>query len=229
MNLIMLDIDGTLTQSYEYDQEVFSNAISEVTGVPFQDTNWQSYQHITSSGVTPEAIYRATGRYGTSEQVEAVERILLWHLELRHRESPADFAEIPGASSFIRSLKHLDDAVVSIATGCWHSEAMFKLNASNIPFADIPIATCDDSKSREEIMAISAQRALTAHQVQHFDKIVYIGDGVWDMKASKSLGYGFIGVGARLESLAGKGIDYLHKDYTELSEVMASIKAVLTK
>ena len=227
MNLIMLDIDGTLTQSYEYDQEVFSHTISEVTGVPFHDTNWHSYEYITSSGVTPEAIYRATGRSATSEQVEAVERTLLWHLEQRHQKSPSDFTEIPGAAAFISSLKCFDDVVVSIATGCWHSEAIFKLKASNINVAGIPMATCDDSKSREEIMAISAQRALTAYQVSHFDRIVYIGDGVWDMKASKSLGYGFIGVGARLQLLRDRGIDYLHEDYTELSKVLLSIEAVL--
>lgn len=163
MNLIMLDIDGTLTQSYEYDQEVFSDAISEVTGISFQDTNWESYEYITSSGVTPEAIFRATGRLGTSEQVDEVERIMLSRLNQRYQQSPSDFAEIPGASASIRSLKCLDDVVVSIATGCWHSEAMFKLTASNIPVVGIPIATCDDSKSREEIMEISAQRALSTY------------------------------------------------------------------
>ena len=32
MNLVMLDIDGTLTQSYDYDREIFGVAIAEVLG-----------------------------------------------------------------------------------------------------------------------------------------------------------------------------------------------------
>ena len=40
MNLVMLDIDGTLTQSYEYDEEIFGLAIGEVLGVPRIDADF---------------------------------------------------------------------------------------------------------------------------------------------------------------------------------------------
>jgi phosphoglycolate phosphatase-like HAD superfamily hydrolase len=31
--------------------------------------------------------------------------------------------------------------------------------------------------------------------VQAFDTVTYVGDGMWDLKASKKLGYHFIGIG----------------------------------
>ena len=62
MNLVMLDIDGTLTQSYEYDQEIFGLAIAEVLGCPPVDADLNGYVDKTSTGVTQEAIRRITGR-----------------------------------------------------------------------------------------------------------------------------------------------------------------------
>jgi len=61
MNLVMLDIDGTLTQSYEYDQEIFGLAIGDVLGGPPVDANLNGYINKTSTGVTEEAIRRITG------------------------------------------------------------------------------------------------------------------------------------------------------------------------
>lgn len=224
MNLIMLDIDGTLTRSYEYDQEIFCDTIAEVTGVPFDDTDWHTYEYITSSGVTPEAIYRATGRPATSAEIDKVQRVLLARLAQRHRDAAADFIEVPGASRFIAALKQLDNIKISIATGCWRNEARFKLSASNLDVRGIPMATCEDSKSREEIMATSCQLALAAYEISRFENIVYLGDGIWDAKASAGLGYRFIGIGKRLQTVSGIKLDFWHEDYSQLPAVLSSIK-----
>ena len=58
MLLLMFDIDGTLTRSCQYDQEVFAEAVSEVAGAPFHDTDWHDYARITSDGVTEEVLLR---------------------------------------------------------------------------------------------------------------------------------------------------------------------------
>jgi phosphoglycolate phosphatase-like HAD superfamily hydrolase len=226
MNLVMFDIDGTLTKSYEYDQEIFARAISDVTGVEFSDTEWHSYAYITSSGVTPEAICRATGRTATNSQVKEVELRVLTYLEQRLHNSPSDFMEVPGASMFIKRLRNLDNTAIAIATGCWHSEAMFKLGASALDIRGITLATGDDNKSREEIMTISAERALTASGVSQFESIVYFGDGIWDLEASRSLDYGFVGIGEHLNALRNAGAELCHEDYTNLDEVLSSLTEV---
>jgi phosphoglycolate phosphatase-like HAD superfamily hydrolase len=223
----MFDVDGTLTQSYEYDQEIFARAISDVAGVQFSDTEWRSYEYITSSGVTPEAIYRATGRPATNSQVKEVELRVLTYLDQRLHDSPSDFMEVPGASMFIKRLRNLDNTAISIATGCWHSEAMFKLESSKLDIRGITLATGDDDHSREKIMTISAERALMAAGVSQFDKIVFFGDGAWDLTASRSLGYGFVGIGERLQALRDAGAERCHRDYTDMDEVLSSLIQII--
>ncbi len=70
MNLVMLDIDGTLTQSYEYDREIFGQAIGEVLGCEMVDADLNLYANKTSIGVTSEAIQRITGRSAREEEIE---------------------------------------------------------------------------------------------------------------------------------------------------------------
>jgi len=77
------------------------------------------------------------------------------------------------------------------------------------------MASSDDSYIREEIMAIAEARALSHYDVAEFESVIYVGDAVWDTRASASLGYSFIGVGNNLESLQKAGAVNLLKDFSE--------------
>lgn len=227
MNLVMLDIDGTLTQSYEYDREIFGLAIAEVLGCPPVDADLNGYVDKTSIGVTLEAILRFTGRSPEAEEIEEVKRRVLRYLERMYRESPQTFGEVPGASHFLVQLRKLDGTGIAIATGCWHREAQFKLRASGLNVDGIPMATSDDDRDRKRIMEIAAGRARDFYICPGFDRVVYLGDGPWDLQASRSLDYGFIGIGSRV--LAMKDIEafHWHQDYMEIDAVLASISAAL--
>jgi phosphoglycolate phosphatase-like HAD superfamily hydrolase len=159
MNLVMLDIDGTLTQSYEYDREIFGLAIAEVLGCPPIDADLNGYTDKTSTGVTQETILRITGKVPSAGQLEEVKRNVLGRLDKMYQESPEIFGEVPGAARFLERLRSLDGAGIAIATGCWLSEAMFKLRASGLSVADIPMATSDDDRNRTRIMQIAARKA----------------------------------------------------------------------
>ncbi len=227
MNLVMLDIDGTLTQSYEYDQEVFARAIADVTRRPRISTNLNDYAYTSSRGVTEEAIRRLTGKTPDEQELKEVERRALWHLKRMYAESPGTFSQVPGADRFLERLRRLDDLGTAIATGCWHSEALFKLGASGLRVDDIPMATSDDDRDRQRIMEIALQRAGEQYACPGFERIVYIGDGLWDLQASRALGFAFIGVGSRLQVLKDAGVGRLHADYRQLEAVFASITAAL--
>ena len=159
MNLVMLDIDGTLTQSYEYDQEIFGLAIAEVLGCPPVDADLNGYVDKTSLGVTQEAIRRITGRNPEPEEIEKVKRRVLWRLERMRSESPGMFSEVPGAACLLERLRKLDEVGIAIATGCWLSEALFKLQASGLTVDGIPLATSDDNRDRKRIMEIAEEKA----------------------------------------------------------------------
>jgi phosphoglycolate phosphatase-like HAD superfamily hydrolase len=227
MNLVMLDIDGTLTQSYEYDRQIFGLAIAEVLGCPPVDADLNAYIDKTSTGVTQEAIRRLTGRNPEAEQFEEVKRRVLWHLDMMYQEFPGNFGEVPCASRFLERLRKLDGVEIAIATGCWLSEARFKLRASGLNVDGIPLATSDDDRNRLRIMEIAAEKARDFYTCPAFERVVYLGDGPWDLQASRSLGYGFIGIGPRVQALEVSEAGYWHQDFLEIEAVLASVAAAL--
>jgi phosphoglycolate phosphatase-like HAD superfamily hydrolase len=227
MNLVMLDIDGTLTQSYEYDQEIFGLAIGEVLGCPPVDADLNEYIDKTSAGVTQEAIQRITGRSPEVQQIEEVKRRVLWRIEQMHQESPGVFAEIPGAACFLQRLRSLDGTGITIATGCWRSEALLKLLASGLIVDGIPLASSDDDQNRQRIMEIAAERARIFYACPGFERVIYVGDGPWDLQEARLLGYGFIGIGPRVQALNDNQAVYWHPDFLEIEAVLASIAAAM--
>ena len=76
-------------------------------------------------------------------------------------------------------------------------------------------------------MEIAAGRARDFYACPGFERVVYLGDGPWDQQDSRSLGYGFIGIGARVEALKDLEAFRWHKDYLEIEAVLASVAAVL--
>jgi phosphoglycolate phosphatase-like HAD superfamily hydrolase len=227
MNLIMLDIDGTLTQSYEYDREIFGLAIAEVIHGPPVDADLNIYIDKTSSGVTSEAIQRLTGNPPEPKQVEEVKRRVLKHLERMYRESPLIFRQVPGASQFLERLRILSGTAIAIATGCWRNEAMFKLQASGLSIEGIPLATSDDDRNRLKIMELAARRGREYYGCKDFERTIYLGDGPWDLQASRSLGFDFIGIGPRVQVLMDAKESHWHPDYQDIEAVFTSITSIL--
>jgi phosphoglycolate phosphatase-like HAD superfamily hydrolase len=227
MNLILLDIDGTLTQSYEYDREIFGIAIGEVLGVPPVDADLNGYIDKTSLGVTQEAIKRLTGRDPKADEIELVKSNVLRRLEWMFQDSPLIFSEVPSASRFVEQLRKLHGVGIAIATGCWCSEALFKLQASGLNVDGIPMATSDDNRNRQRIMEIAVERAEDFYGCNRFDRVVYLGDGPWDLQTSRTLGYRFIGIGPRVQALKDLESFPWHRDFLDVDAVLASISTAL--
>jgi hypothetical protein len=78
----------------------------------------------------------------------------------------------------------------------------------------IPMATCNDSISREKIIRIAEARAIQTAGVR-FETKTYVGDAVWDLQAASRLSYQFIGVYAdsKAERLRAEGARRLISDY----------------
>jgi phosphoglycolate phosphatase-like HAD superfamily hydrolase len=99
-----------------------------------------------------------------------------------------------GAAEALAALRSTAGFEASIATGRFLPSLEFKLPIGGLLDPDIPIASCDDAQSREEIMAISANRAVAKHG-RNFTAITYVRDGVCDFHAAQRLGWNFIGIG----------------------------------
>jgi phosphoglycolate phosphatase-like HAD superfamily hydrolase len=229
MNLVMLDIDGTLTQSYDYDKEIFGLAIGEVLGCAPVDADVNGYIDKTSTGVTEEAIRRVRGTNANPGQMAEVKQNVLRRLEKMYQEAPGIFDEVPGAQRFLEHLRELEGIGIAIATGCWREEALFKLRASGLNVAGIPMATSDDDRKRARIMQRAEEKARDSYACQGFERVVYLGDGQWDLQEAQALDYGFIGIGPRIKSLIDSVKGHWHPDFLEVEAVLTSVMATLKR
>ena len=74
MNLVMFDIDGTLTDTNEVDKQCYVQALSEVFHVDATDTDWTQYENSTDQGCLEEFARRNMGRPATQEEAARIKK-----------------------------------------------------------------------------------------------------------------------------------------------------------
>ena len=98
------------------------------------------------------------------------------------------------------------------------------MRAAGIPFEGLAAAFADDAQPREEIIDLAAARCRSAAGAGcgPFEPVTYVGDGVWDLRASEALGIGFLGIasGERAEILRGNGAVDVLPDFSDGRRVM---------
>jgi len=226
VHLVMLDIDGTLTQSNEVDAHCFIDAVKAVTNLKEIDSDWGSYRHVTDSGIASEIVERQLGRSITDEELLGIRRRFVESLRCAAKGDPQLFAPIPGAPRAVEALRGRRDVALALATGGWEEAARLKLATAGFPWPEIPMASSNDSDEREEIMILAHERARGAYQVNAFDTRTLIGDGIWDVRASRNLGYHFIGIasGEQAHRLRAEGARLILESYENLHELMKRLR-----
>ncbi len=182
-HLLVFDVDGTLTRTMAIDGRCYAQALAEHLGAPVE-SEWSRYRLVTDPGIAAEAFERRHGRAPRAEEMAAIRSRFL--SLLRATEDPV--REVPGAAALLRELHGRAGIVTAIATGAWSDSALWKLRRAGIPVDGLAIATGDDAPSREEILRIAMRRA------GPFARATYVGDGPWDVQASRATGVGFVGV-----------------------------------
>ena len=225
MHLVMFDIDGTLTETIKVDEECFVRALSEVCRFTGVDTDWSNYEHATDSGIFHE-IYLA--RVGRSPSVAEISVFRQHFIGLLTEASLiAAFAPIKGARQLLARLATSVEQRVSLATGAWRDSARLKMASAGLCFDDHPAASADDAHDRESIMRLSRQRAAERYGIP-FVSTVYIGDGVWDARACRTLGIPFIGIGSggQATRLASEGAVRVFHDYSDADLFLESLDEI---
>ena len=228
MNLVMFDMDGTLTDTVVLDDNCYVRAVEQALGMQDIVTDWDSYPHASSSGCLYEIAKRARGHGPTSAESEAVQnRLLALMDELAERHNKRT-REIPGAAACVQAVLDAGQAV-AIASGDWEITARHKLTSARIPFERLPSAYCDVSHVRTEIMQTALVRARAHYGRMEFDRIVYVGDGAWDVKACRELAWPLVGIGrdAHARRLLGLGVSHVLPHYQQLDTFMAALAAAL--
>ena len=224
MKLVMFDMDGTLTDSFAFDHNCYVLAIERALNLTGVVAEWESYPHTSSSCCLEEIVRRHRGHAPTEAESRAVQACLIEHMTDLHRQHGRCTAEIPGAAACLQALQDAGHAI-AIASGDWESTARHKLTTARIPHAAIPAAFCDVSHVRIEIMRTALARAAARHGGAKFDRIVYVGDAAWDVRACRELGWPLVGVGhgTHASKLRALGTSHVIPDYAQLGPFLAAL------
>jgi phosphoglycolate phosphatase-like HAD superfamily hydrolase len=213
MRLVIFDIDGTLTQTTNADADCFVRSLGDVCGFTEVDTDWSRYKHATDSGVFQEIYESCAGRSPTLIEVLQFREHFVSLLAQASSEVP--FAPVTGASRLLSRLTSSAENRVAIATGAWRESARLKMASAGFCYDDYPAASSDDAVDRESIIRLSMRRA--TERYGGFSDAVYVGDGVWDARASRNVDIPFIGVATngRSARLAAEGAVCVFPDFND--------------
>ena len=212
--VFILDLDGTLMPSAVCDNECFWQAVFACFGARATLPELHDFKHITDSGILNEWCLGELGRSPRKQEIGQIKQHFLQLLESASISQPRHFSPSPGVTRWLEAVADQSNVYTGIATGGWELSARLKLKLSGLERFDLPLASSDDAMPRSRIMHIAAQRTLN-HQPQDNTFFTYIGDGVWDLRASQDLDWGFIGIasGVRAARLRQAGAKHIQADF----------------
>jgi phosphoglycolate phosphatase-like HAD superfamily hydrolase len=221
MNLVIFDVDGTLTETMDVDADCYVRALELVFGFKDVNTDWSIYKQATDSGVLHEICRTRKGRGPSVAEVVQFRASFVKLLTQAWHDRP--FAAVRGAAECLAVLASSADYRVSLATGGWRDSARLKLASAGMRYDEYPSASADDAVEREAIIQLSMERA--AERYGELGKAIYVGDGVWDARACKKLRMPFVGIGAgeRAERLRAEGAACVFSDFKDLDGFLRGV------
>ena len=201
--LIVFDVDGTLIGGEAFDWKCFNDAFESVSGKAMTDAFWQSIDEVTAKAV----VHYALSEYPEDQREELESKIsqtFLENLRADHASHQNAFQAAPETIDLIDTLQSSDRYDIAIATGDWLPSISYKLSKSGIDLSAIPHATSSERYARAEIIRLATERANG-----NLENTIYVGDGVWDLRACRQLGIPFIGTGERTERLRQAGAEWI--------------------
>ena len=164
MQLIIFDIDGTLTHTNEIDSVCFTQAISEQLNIHDLNANWHEYKYSTDSGLLSEIYDTHLNRAPTEEEIKIIQNRFVELLTFEFHNHKKGIS-IAGAADIIRQIQTSSKYRAAIATGGWSMSANLKLDHATIPHQDLPKAYSDQFFNRTDIILHAIEKAKPIYQV----------------------------------------------------------------
>jgi len=224
MRLAVFDIDGTLTDTNAVDDECFLWAIAKVLDLDAARLDWSAAPHITDAAIAGWLCERHCGRTAAPAELTRMTAIFVDRLQAELAASPARFAPVAGAIGVLQDLSAAG-WTTALATGGWGASARLKLAAAGVSTDDVPLVCADDALTREDLLRLALARA-TEQTRGGFERVVSVGDGVWDVRAAAAVGWPFVGVarGAQADRLRAAGADVVLPDLVDRSALLRALE-----
>lgn len=215
MILVIFDVDGTLVFSEKLDSKCFAVTYQAVYGLPFPTIDWRKFPHVSDTTIFKTVIQEHFNRVPTEEEEESFRQKFVANIIENRKNTPAEFKAVPFAKQTIERLLADDRFIVGVATGGWKAPAIVKLNFVNIPTAPLIITGADGKVTRDDITNETIINARKKYD--NIERIVYVGDAIWDVTTTKNMGLPLIGIRRKgdVEFLSNLGVDLVLKDYED--------------
>lgn len=214
-NLIVFDIDGTLTDSVEIHQIAFKKSLNLIGVTEFND-KFCSYKHHTDFHIARVIYESSTTKLFDKSTSELFEKHLF------KLTSNNEIIEIFGAKKFVDYIENHTDFGICFATGSMYLPAKNKLEKIEIKFNPDLLVASNDLEKREEIVEKAIEKSLKHYKVEKFEPILSFGDGLWDLITAKNLSLEFVGIGEKNKKILseyGMKKHYLNYENLEISEL----------
>jgi phosphoglycolate phosphatase-like HAD superfamily hydrolase len=180
--------------------------------------DWSDYDHCVDRSILIEIFEARVGRAPAAAEMQQFQNHFAQVLERTYTEEPHLFKPIAGAAEMLVDTMAKSGTGVALATGGFAVTARLKLSRAGLELPDVPAAFADDGLTREDIIRAALQRAKYAYRVQEFERIVSVGDGVWDVRTAANLELDFVGIakGRDADRLRAMGAVQVIPDYQNL-------------
>lgn len=195
MNLIIFDVDETLVFSDKLDSKSFAATYQQVYGHPFPTINWHDFPHVTDWTIFQTAFKQHFGRSAADEEIQFFHDCFVREITENRRRCPADFYAVPGAAAAMQRLSAMEDVALGVATGGWKKPAEVKLSHVGIDHSHFFFHGGDWKETREHILEAVLEDAAVVHG--SFERVVYVGDALWDVRTTRNLNMNFLGIRRR--------------------------------
>jgi len=213
--LIIFDIDGTLLYSNKIDSECFAESYEAVFDYTFPSIDWRDFPHVTDHTIFGTVFKKQFNRPVTTEELDRFQSDFVERMQERRVKTPQEFQEVPGARKTVDNLLNDERFAVGIATGGWQRPARFKLRHIGLDYTNIFDSYADYKVTRDDIINESIDNARKEHT--DFQRIVYVGDAVWDVKTTRGMNLPLIGIRRNGDRhiLENEGATTILQDYSD--------------
>lgn len=207
--LIIFDIDGTLTDSIPTYLPVITKVLGDI-GLKDIDTDYDNYLHHTDLYALEYNYERNFAKKAPENLRYEVDGLIETEL-LKHPSVP----EIPGSIALLKRLQALG-VPFAYGTGAFPKATRIKMHGSGVPFIPEVLATSLHNVSRVGFVKEAVEKAKHYYNRDNFNRIVAVGDGLWDLKAARDLQIDFLGVGVKnKEVMLEQGCKHWVEDYRD--------------
>ncbi|MEK7255957.1 MAG: HAD hydrolase-like protein, partial [Bacteroidota bacterium] len=183
--LIIFDIDGTMVYSNRIDSQCFALTYEQLYGLPFPTIDWITFPHVTDHTIFQTVIQLHFGRLASEAEMDEFQHHFVAMIEQKRHTEPREFQEIPAAKITVERLLGDDRFEVGIGTGGWLRPANVKLRHVEIPAERLTMSCADGKETRE---AIIGQAISEVEKRTRLERVVYVGDAIWDAQVTRRMG-----------------------------------------